>query len=116
MKAASTLVLDAAYSLMDLSRELEKHEKTQAAKFLFLAQTYYPAYQMTGIYETAQDAIDAVLGTLKEGIGPEMYDSGWVFYGPFKKRIATIHIKKIGSWDDWGTMVPETDTTRWSAR
>jgi hypothetical protein len=45
-----------------------------------------------------------------------MYDSGWVFYGPFKKRIATIHIKKIGSWDDWGTMVPETDTTTWSAR
>lgn len=120
MRTASILIREAAYSLLELSGDLEKIEKIEAKpKLFFVATIFHPAYPMTGIFPKAQQAIDAVISVLQEEkIGPkfEQRDSGWFFKSPLGPTVATVTIKKLGDWDDWKTTVPETDTTTWSAR
>jgi hypothetical protein len=110
MRTASTLIREAAYSLLELSGDLEKIEKIEAKpKLLFLAQTYHPAYPMEAIFESYHKAIRAIQEILKGDLyelETETFDSGWVFYrksGSFVTRVATLRVKQIGSWDEFGT-------------
>jgi hypothetical protein len=84
---------------------------------LFLATTYHPAYPMTGIFTTAQEAIDATLSVVGgDKTTWTLEDSGWFFKGRLGQVVGTILVKKLGSWDDFGPKCQDPKLTTWSAR
>lgn len=110
MSITSKLIKAAGDSLLELSKDIADVERNEVKpKFLFLAQTYHPAYPMESIFNRPQDAMHAIRETLKGDryeLEMETFDSGWVFYrknGSFITRVATLRVKQIGSWDEWGT-------------